>query len=135
MSEGSTGRGEGTETCTKTAAKVMRLWRTDLEVMTEAGTAQIRIQFRRGLFQGDALSPLIFVLAVALLSSFLRIAGGYSVAHYASPVTHLLFMDDLKVFEESKAEVESTLEVAERLARAVGMSLVARKCAVATASV
>ena len=101
MGEGSTGSGEGTQICTKIAAKVMRLWRTDLEVMTEAGTAQIRIQFQRGLFQGDALSPLLFVMAVAPLSSLLGIAGGYSVAHHASPVTDLLFMEDLKVFEES----------------------------------
>ena len=96
-----------------------------------AGTARIGIQFRRGLFQGDALSPLLFVMAVAPLSSHLQIAGGYSVAHHASPITHLLFMDDLKVFEESKAELESTLEVAEGLVRAVGMSLGVRKCAVA----
>ena len=115
----------------RSIGKVMRLWRTDLEVMTEAGTARIGIQFRRGLFQGDALSSLLFVMAVAPLSSLLGVAGGYSIAHHASPITHLLFMDDLKVFEESKAELESTLEVAEGLARVVGMSLGVRKCAVA----
>ena len=40
-------------------------------------------------------------------------------------------MDDLKVFEESKTELESTLGVVEGLASAVGMSLGVRKCAVA----
>ena len=86
----------------RSVGKVMGLWRTDLEVMTEAGTARIGIQFRRGLFQGDALSPLLFVMAVAQLSSLLGIAGVYSVAHHASPITHLLFMDDLKVLRNQR---------------------------------
>ena len=42
----------------RSVERVMRLWRADLEVMTEAGTARIKIQFPRGLFQGDALSQL-----------------------------------------------------------------------------
>ena len=90
----------------------------------------IRIRFLRGLFQGNALSPLLFVLAVAPLSLLLWIAGGYSIAHHASPVTHLLFMDDLKVFEQSRTELESTLEVVEGMAKAVGMYLGVGKCAV-----
>ena len=114
----------------RTVQKVIRLWRTDLEVVTERGTERIRIRFLRGLFPGDALSPLLFVLAVAPLSLHLWIAGGYSTDHHASPVTHLLFIDDLKVFEESRIEL-STLEVVEGLAKVVGMYLGVGKCAVA----
>ena len=115
----------------KTVQKLIRFWRTDLEVVTVRGTERIGIRFLRGLFQGDALSPLLFVLAVAPLSLLIGIAGGYSTAHHASPITHLLFMDDLKVFEQSKLELDSTLEVVEGLAKAVGMYLGVRKCAVA----
>ena len=111
--------------------KVINLWRTDLEIVTETGTARIRVRFLRGLFQGDVLSPLLFVLPVAPLSLLLGIAGGYNTAHNARLVTHLLFMDDLKVFEQSKAELESTLEVVGKLARVVGMYLGVGKCAVA----
>ena len=68
--------------------KVMKLRKIDMEVVTEHGTARIRVQFRRGLFQGDGLSPLLFVMAVAQLSLLLGIGGEYSVAHSAS---HILF--------------------------------------------
>ena len=44
-------------------------------------------------------------------------------------MTHFLFMDDLKIYEESKVELESTLKVEDELAGAVGMSLWVMKCA------
>ena len=56
--------------------------------------------------------------------------GVYSAFH-GSPVTHLMFVDDLKIYEESAAELQSTLEVAEGFSVAVGMTLGVRKCAVA----
>ena len=52
-----------------------------------------------------------------------------SAVRTSRPVTHLLFMDDLKVYEESQVELESTLEVVEGLADAVGMTMGVRKCA------
>ena len=42
-----------------------------------------------------------------------------------------MFVDDLKILKESAAELQSTLEVAEGLSVAVGMTLGVRKCAVA----
>ena len=44
-------------------------------------------------------------------------------------MTHFLFMDDLKIYEESQVELEYTLKVEDELAGAVGMSLGVRKCA------
>ena len=71
--------------------KVINLWRIDLEIVTETGTARIRVRYLRGLFQGDVLSPLLFVLPVAPLSLLLGIAGGYNTAHNARPVTPPLY--------------------------------------------
>ena len=42
-----------------------------------------------------------------------------------------MFVDDLKIYEDSAAELRSTLEVAEGFLVAVGMTLGVRKCAVA----
>ena len=95
--------------------KVLRQWQTDLEVRGERGMVRIPMKFRRGLFQGDSLYPLLFGLVVAPLSKLLGMAGGFVSPYQQAPVTHLLFMDDLKVYEESQAELESTLVVVEGL--------------------
>ena len=115
----------------RTIKKVMRHWRTGLEVRTTAGTAVEPVRFRRGLFQGDSLSPILLVLTVAPLSSYLGLTGGVESAHHGSLITHLLFMDDLKVFERSKEDLEAAVEGVEELSAAVGMTLGAGKCAVA----
>ena len=91
--------------------KVIRQWQTDLEIKAEEGVVRIPVKFRRGLFQGDSLSPLLFSLVVAPLSKLLGVAGGFGSPYQQAPVTHLLYMDDLKVYEESQAELESTLAV------------------------
>ena len=48
-----------------------------------------------------------------------------------SPVTHQLFMDDLKVHACSKWGLSTTVNVLERVFKAIGMELGLRKCAVA----
>ena len=40
--------------------KVLRQWQTDLEVKAGGGVVRILVKFRRGLFPGDSLSPLLF---------------------------------------------------------------------------
>ena len=55
---------------------------------------------------------------------------GYQFPH-TGKVTHLFYMDDLKVYEEDCEEMESTLEMVESAAQAVGMEMGAKKCGVA----
>ena len=89
------------------------------------------LQFRRGLFQGDSLSPLLFCLSIAPISHALRETMGAIVPYLDHPVTHLFFMDNLKVYAESSDALGDTLRVVDRVSRAVGMELGLRKCAVA----
>ena len=56
----------------------------------------------RGLFQGDSLSPILFCLCVAPLSHCLRQREGFQSQWQTQAVTQLMFMDDLKVYEESE---------------------------------
>ena len=56
----------------------------------------------RGMFQGDYLSPLLFVLCMVPLSFVLRRSrAGYEWGGCEFKINHLLFMDDLKVFGKS----------------------------------
>ena len=65
------------------------------------GKVSIPINFHRGLFQGDALSPLLFCLCTAPLSLVLRETRGVRSEFQRAALTHLMFMDDLKVYSES----------------------------------
>jgi hypothetical protein len=56
------------------------------------------IQIRRGIFQGDSLSPLLFCIALIPLANELNRADcGYQVHGTEREISHLLYMDDLKL--------------------------------------
>ena len=110
---------------------LQKQWSSVFCVGTEEGAVRTELQFRRGLFQGDSLSPLLFCLSIAPISHALRESSGFSVPYLGSPVTHLFFMDDLKVYARNSDILGDTLRVVDRVSRAVGMELGLRKCAVA----
>ena len=76
----------------------MKSWNTELTACGETlGTVKIKI----GIFQGDSLSPLLFVLCMIPLTEILRKAkAGYILDDIK--VNHLLFMDDLKLFAKNE---------------------------------
>ena len=56
------------------------------------------IEIRRGIFQGDALSPLLFCITLIPLTNELNRADcGYQVHGTERKISHLLYMDDLKL--------------------------------------
>ena len=56
------------------------------------------VEIKCGTFQGDSLSPLVFVLASIPLSLILRKAeAAYEFSQSKGKINHVLFMDDLKL--------------------------------------
>ena len=90
-----------------------------------------QIQYKRGLFQGDALPPLLFCLSVTPLSYGLRTTAGYSPRFTENPVTHLMFVDDLKVYAAGAKPLEQSMKAVERVTNAIGMRIGVQKCATA----
>ena len=73
----------------------MKNWNVDL---MSCGEFLGKVNIRRGIFQGDSLSPLLFVICMILLTEILRkIPTGYTLKS-GEKLNHLLFMDDLKIY-------------------------------------
>ena len=109
---------------------VMPEWKTTIIAWSEVDNrVTIPIHFSRGLFQGDALSPLLFCLCAAPLSLALRETRGVGSEFQAARLTHLMFMDDLKVYSESALELQESVRKVEEITVALGMELGLRKCA------
>ena len=69
------------------------------------------VKVKRGTFQGDSLSPLLFVLSLIPMTFILRrVKAGYELGKEEIPINYLLYMGDLKLFgknAESSSERRS----------------------------
>ena len=84
----------------------MRNWKTTMKLCYNDGcitTDQIKI--KRGIFQGDSFSPLLFCLALVPLTSELATSGyGCKISNTSAPISHLFYMDDLKLYSKNDQE-------------------------------
>ena len=81
----------------------MKDWKT---MLMANGEVLGEVEIRRGIFQGDSLSPLLFVVAMIPLTMLLRRETmGYKFGLDGKKINHLLFMDDLKLYGSSEEEV------------------------------
>ena len=103
-------------------------WKT---VSTSEGTDLGRVEIRGGIFQGDSLSPLLFVLIMLPLTLVLRrMRAGYRFGNEMKPVNHLLLMDDLKLYGASKYQLDSLVQAVRIFSQDIRMSFGLDKCAV-----
>ena len=91
------------------------------------------VNIRRGIFQGDSLSSLLFVVFLLPLTPILRDAApGYHFASNRQKVSHLLLMDDLKLYASNEKSLESLIQTLCVFGNDIGMEFGAEKCAVLT---
>ena len=81
----------------------MEKWRIKLY---SSSTMRGEIEIKRGIFQGDSPSPLLFVASMTPLRLLL---GKTKYRYYlkGKQVNHLLYMNDLKLYAKSKTGLES----------------------------
>ena len=81
----------------------MAQWKTEL---TSCGERLGHVHVRRGIFQGDSLSALLFVLCLIPLSLALRkVKSAYEFKDRRRKINHLSFMDDLKIYGKSDSQI------------------------------
>ena len=93
------------------------------KVMLCSGNSELGVvEIKRGIFQGESLSPLVFVLALIPLSLILRKAkAAYEFSESKEKINHLLFMDDLKLYSRSEKGLDSLVQTVCAFSEDIGM--------------
>ena len=109
----------------------MEKWNTRLILKTKQKVMQSQpIQIRRGMFQGDSLSPLLFCIAVIPLTNELNRADcGYQVHGIERKISHLLYMDDLKLLGINENELKNEMKIVQTTSKDINMNFGLEKCA------
>ena len=90
----------------------MTYWKTRVCLHTEnklIETEDMKIQ--SGIFQGDSLSPLLFCICLIPLTEQLnRLNTGYEEHTTKTKISHLLYMDDLKLIAKSEDDLQKQIQ-------------------------
>ena len=105
----------------------MKTWRVEL-TCGEQMLGEVKI--KRGIFQGDTLYPLLFVVALIPLTHILRKSkAGYEFSKTGEKVNNLLFMDDLKLYAKNEKSLDSLIQTVRIFSKDIGMEFGIEKCA------
>ena len=106
----------------------MNKWKTNLYA---DGKVLGSVPIRRGIFQGDSFSPLLFLTALLPLTHILRERGmGYQLEKNGTKV-NLFLMDDLKLYGKNDKEIESLIKTKGQCSEDIKMQFGILKCSAA----
>ena len=106
----------------------MKQWNTEL---ISGGESLGHVEIKRGIFQGDSLSPLLFILALIPLTIVLRkVKAGYDLGKGNGIINHLLFMDDLKLYGKSEKQIDTLVQSVRIVSSDMCMEFGVSKCAI-----
>ncbi|TKS65715.1 R2DM Retrovirus-related Pol polyprotein from type II retrotransposable element [Collichthys lucidus] len=103
----------------------MEMWKTTLEANSKP-IAQVNI--RCGIYQGDALSPLLFCIGLNPLSQIITKSRYAYQFRSGATISHLLYMDDIKLYARNEREIDSLIHTTRIYSNDVGMSFGLDKC-------
>ena len=87
--------------------KTMKNWRVEL---TAGGKSLAETKIQRVIFQGDTLSPLLYIIAMMPVNHQLKkCTAGYKLSRSQEKINHLMYMDDIKLFAKREKERETLI--------------------------
>ena len=102
----------------------MTNWQTEL---TSCCETLAKVNIRRGIFQGDSLSPLLFVMCMIPLTHFLRKSKTRYTFGGGEKINHLLFMDDSELSGKSENEIKRLVSTVEAFGQDIDMEFGIKK--------
>ena len=88
---------------------------------------------KRGIFQGDSLSPLLSVLSMVPSSLILRkVNAYYEWGKKDYKLNHLLYMEDLKLFAKSEEQIDTLVRTVHVFSTDIGMEFGMKKYGILT---
>ena len=104
----------------------MKTWRVEL---TAGGRSIAKTKIQRRIFQGDTLSPLLFIIAMMPLNHILRkCTARYKLSRLQEKINHLMYMDDIKLFAKYEKELETLIHAVRIYSQDIGMEFGIEKC-------
>ena len=108
--------------------QTMKTWRVEL---IAGGRSIAETKIKTGIFQGEVLSPLLFIIAMMPLNHILRkCTAGYKLSRSQEKFNHLMYMDDIKLFAKNEKELETLIHAVRIYSQGIGMEFCIEKCAI-----
>ena len=105
--------------------QTMKTWKVEL-IAGGRSIAEKKIQ--KGIFQGDALSPLLFIIAMMPLNHILRkCVPGYKLSRSQEKINHLIYMGDIKLFAKN-GKMKTLIHAVRINSQDIGMEFGIEKC-------
>ena len=111
----------------------MSQWKTNMTLVHREGVLETGpIRIKRGIFQGDSLSPLLFTMSLNPLSQELQKTGyGYQLDE-KTKINHLFYVDDLKLYGTSDNQLTWLINTVKNILDDMKMEFGLDKCAKAS---
>ena len=104
----------------------MKTWRVELTAGRK-NLAERKIQ--PVVFQRDALSPLLIIIAMMPLKHiFRKCTAGYKLTKSQEKINHLMYMDDINCLPENEKELETLKSTVRIYSQDIGIEFGIEKC-------
>ena len=98
--------------------------------LTAGGKSLAEAKIQRGIFEGDELSPLLFVITMIPFNQlFRKCPDGYKLHESQENINRLMYVDDIKLFVKNEKELETLIQRVRIYSQDIGMKFGIEKCA------